>query len=101
MTGPDPAQCPRQADEYFRDFAEGRYDHFAQIGFIYPAEEARLSDDRQVLYIGRPGVDGIEFAYRAGHLGIWAWYPIDAEWVLVAPDIETLERSWLSGELTV
>lgn len=98
---PDPSDCPPEAAEYFSDYADGRYDDFAQLAFIYPADEARLSEGGHVFYIGCPGADGIEFAYRRGHPGIWAWYPIDAEWVRVAPDLATLEADWLSRKLTV
>ncbi|NNE81769.1 MAG: hypothetical protein HKN18_15995 [Silicimonas sp.] len=92
---------PPEAATYLRDYSDGRYDDDAQIGFIYSSQEARLSEDGHVFYIGRPDVDGIEFAYRRGHPGIWAWYPIDADWVRVAPDIETLERDWFARKLTV
>ncbi len=101
MRSPKPSDCPPEAAEYFRNYTNGRYDDHAQLSFIYPVEVARLSEDGHVFYMGCPGADGIEFAYRRDHPGIWAWYPIDADWVRVAPDIETLERDWLARELTV
>ncbi len=101
MTGPDPARCPPEAARYFRDYAAGRFDDFAQLGFIYPVAEARLAEDGSALFVGRAGADGIEFADRAGESSIWAFYPIEAEWRRVAPDIETLERDWMSRVLKV
>ncbi len=99
--GPDPAVCPTHAAEYFRSFAEGRYDDFAHLGYIYPASKARLSEDGQILVIGTAGVDGLEFAYRAEIPGIWVWYPLDGEWRQVAADIKALDRDWRSRALRV
>jgi hypothetical protein len=90
-----------KAPDYFRDYSEGRYDPNAYLRFIYPAGETHASDDGNAFFIGRPGADGMEFAYRDGHPGIWVWYPIDNEWRKVADDLPTLERDWLSGKLKV
>lgn len=96
----DPAKWP-EAETYFRYFSEGRYDNHAQLGYIYSREGARESDDGERLYIGRPGVDGIEFLYRKGSPSIWAYYPIEGDYEWKADDIETFERAWRSGSITV
>jgi hypothetical protein len=87
--------------EYFRDFQAGRYDPVAQLWFILPAEQLQVDDEREALVVGRAGVDGIDFCYRAGHTGIWAFYPILREWVAVAPTLKNLEDQWNNGSLRV
>ena len=69
--------------------------------YIYPKTEARLSDDGLALFVGRPGNDGIEFAYRVRASGIWAWYPQEGEWRRVANDMDELDRNWRSSSMTV
>ena len=101
MIAPSPKDCPDGAAEYFRSFTDGRYDPAAHLRFIYNSDETHLSEDRQAFFVGRPGADGIEFAYRKGHRGLWAFYPSEERWHFVAPDIVALERDWLSGELKV
>jgi hypothetical protein len=100
MGMPNPSEWPA-ATAYFRDYAEGRFDEAGQLQYIYPVEAARLSDDGQALFIGRPGTDGMEFGYRMGAPGIWVWYPIEQEWRKVAEDVHVLDRDWLSGALKV
>jgi hypothetical protein len=53
------------------------------------------------LVIGRPGVDGIQFCYREGLEEIWAFYPIEADWVRIAPTLEDFESGWKNGTITV
>lgn len=90
-----------KAPEYFRDYPEGRYDPVAYLRFIYRLDEAHVSEDGKVFYIGRPGADGMEFAYRDGLPGIWVWYPLEREWAKVAEDLPSLEQEWMSGKLKV
>ena len=101
MTAPHPNDCPGDAADYFGDYTDGRYDPYAQLQFIYTLSETHLSADGLAFFIGRPGADGIEFAYRAEHSGLWAFYPTEKRWMLVASDIATLEQDWLSGDLKV
>ena len=89
------------APDYFENFADGRYDERAYLWFIYPKAEIHEFDDGAALVFGRAGGDGIEFAFRRDHPGIWAYYPIEAEWRAVATDIATFEQEWLSGRLKV
>ena len=74
----DPAAWP-EAAVYFRFFAEGRRDQTAGLAYIYRAVDARQSSDSERLYIGRAGVDGVEFVYRRGSPGIWAYYPLEGD----------------------
>lgn len=87
--------------EYFRYYSEGRYDPVAHLRFIYSKDEAHVSHNGSAFCIGRPGADGLEFAYRDSHPGIWIWDPLDDEWRKVADDLPSLERDWLSGKLKV
>jgi hypothetical protein len=87
--------------EYFRDFQEGRYSASAHLWFILPVAEIGLHHEEDALTVGRPGVDGIEFCYRSGHSGIWAFYPIESEWRAVASTLKDLEERWTDGSLSV
>ena len=89
------------AGDYFRNYSDGRYDPLSQLDFIYPQAEAHASKDGQAFCIGRPGVDGLEFAYRADQPGIWVHYPMEDEWRQVADSIAALEQGWLSEAIKV
>ena len=65
--------------EYFRDFTEGLFDHAGQFWFIEREACIKISPDRGDLVIGRAGCDGIEFCYRRGMSGVWAYYPIEGQ----------------------
>jgi hypothetical protein len=90
-------------DDYFAsEWAErGCWDEPAQLMLISPAHEVAERPDLSLLVVGRPGVDGILFGYRAGHPGLWAYYPIDREFVLMAPSLADLVEGWRSRKLTV
>jgi hypothetical protein len=85
--------------EYFKDFQAGRYDADARLWFILPANEIRIDSELEALIVGRPGVDGIDFCFRAGHPGVWAFYPILGEWVAISPTLRDLEDRWTDGSL--
>lgn len=86
-------------NEYLALFAAGLFDEFNQIQLIVPASELEIDSEYGDLVIGRPGVDGIHFCFRAGHEGVFAYYPIDDEHVRVAASIADLVRDWTSGSL--
>jgi hypothetical protein len=79
----------------------GYWDEAAQLWLLVPADEAEIRGELQFLVIGRPGVDGIEFGYRRGLSGIWAFYPVDREFVFLTPTIDDLLTGWNSGAITV
>jgi hypothetical protein len=87
--------------EYFRDFAEGRFDQAGQFWFILPEAEIQVALDRGDLVIGRSGCDDIEFCFRRGMKGVWTYSPIKGEHVMVAPDLRTLSTGWEDGSITV
>ena len=88
-------------DDYFAsEFAnQGYWDEPSQLMLIVPASEVKVLSEVSFLVIGRPGIDGIEFGYRAGHTGLWAYYPIDQAFVLLAPTVANLVAAFESGKL--
>jgi hypothetical protein len=90
------------ADYFSSELAKhGYWDEPGQYWYIVSADQVYEDDERQFLVIGGPGVDGIDWGYRRGHTGLWAWYPIDAEFVPLAPTAQALLQGWLSGAITV
>jgi hypothetical protein len=90
------------ADYFSSGLAEhGYWDEPGQYWYIWPAERVYEDSELQFLVIGSAGVDGIDWGYRRGHSGLWAWFPIDAEFVALAPTTDALLQGWLSGAITV
>jgi hypothetical protein len=90
-------------DDYFASpWAErGYWVEPAQLKLVVPVAEHELSSDQDFLVIGRPGVDGIEFGYRRGQRGIWAYYPIERRYVAIAETTADLIDGYTSGRITV
>jgi hypothetical protein len=86
-------------EEYFSDFAGGRFDAESQLWFILPREQTSIDAKRGDFIVGSAGCDGIDFCFRRGHPGVWAYYPIDQDWVLKANSMAELERRWLDGSV--
>ena len=66
---------------------------------VSDAEELKDFNGRSLnfLSIGRPGVDGIAFGYRTGHPGVWAYYPSEGRFELVAKTAQELIAEWQAG----
>jgi hypothetical protein len=92
-----------QCADYFASdkFVRGVWDESSQLWVIVAADEIVERPELEFLVIGRPGCDGIEFGYRKGHDGLWAYYPIGREFTSVAPSISTLVEGWRAGSITV
>jgi hypothetical protein len=84
-----------ESDEY----ADGVFDAEAQIQLIEPPD--RAVERGEFLSIGRPGVDGIEWGYRKGKSGFWAYYPLEDEYRELAPTLKDFLDGWRRGEITV
>jgi hypothetical protein len=99
---PDSFKAYRCAD-YFNsnEMMGGVWDATAFLWLILPAGEVTERVDIHFLVIGRPGVDGIEFGYRAGHDGIWAYFPIGNDFRLLAPTVTAFLQGWRLNEITV
>lgn len=79
----------------------GWWDEEGQCWYILRADRAYEDEARALLVIGGPGVDGIVWGYRRGHSGVWAYYPMDDELVLIAESALDLEAGYASGRIRV
>jgi hypothetical protein len=87
-------------DYFGSEFAQrGYWDEACQLQVVVPAAEVEERPEQSFLVIGRSGVDGILFGYRAGQAGLWAYYPIENEYVAVAASIREMIERWESGDL--
>jgi len=100
--------CPRRWREYHcQDYfaskwaKKGCWDEPSQLMLILPADEVEERPELSFVVVGRPGVDGIEFGYRKGYEGVWAYYPTDGEFVLMARSVDKLATGWQAGNLSV
>ena len=99
-TSVDPKTWP-EARSYFSDYAKGRFHESAQLQYIYPIDGVHESGDGTALFIGRAGANSIEFAFRKGYPGIWAWHPMEKRWDRIADDLPSFHKGWLDGSVTV
>ena len=90
-------------DDYFCSaLAEnGYWDELGEYWYIWPAAQVHEDATNQFLIVGSAGVDGINWGYRKGEKGLWAWYPILGEWRWLAQTVDSLLQGWLSGAITV
>jgi hypothetical protein len=51
------------------------------------------------LQIGRPGVDGIGFGYRKGQSGIWAYYPLENEFIMICSTLDEFIYKWQANQI--
>jgi hypothetical protein len=89
--------------EYFRDgwAQKGHFDASSQCKVVVTVNEIYERRDFGFLAVGRSGADGIDFGFRKDMEGLWAFYPIEQEFKLMAPDLKALVSGWCSGTLTV
>ena len=80
---------------------QGCWDEAGQYWYVWPSDQVYERADEQFLVIGGPGVDGIEWGYRAGYAGLWACYPIGGDFVWLAPTADELVQCWRNGAITV
>jgi hypothetical protein len=90
-------------EDYFasRIASTGYWDEPGQYWYFWPADRLVEDVERQFLVVGSAGVDSIDWGFRKGHRGLWAYYPIEDEFVFMAPTFAELVDGWLSGKLTV
>ncbi len=98
-----PNLCQYPCADYFSsDWVEnGCRDEVSQLMIIYPSSEIAEHWESGFLEVGRAGVDGILFGYRANLPGIWAYYPIDHDYEQKANTLAELVSGYLSGKITV
>ncbi|MEZ9596605.1 hypothetical protein AB4298_18420 [Shewanella sp. 10N.261.52.F9] len=91
-----------QCDEYLaEEYRAGFYHEESYLQLILAVENAYVGENGSYLVIGHAGVDGIEFCYQLCHKGIWAYYPIDKEFVFMASTIKNLILGWRNGDIKV
>jgi hypothetical protein len=78
---------------------QGYFSEQDQYWIFAPVIEWCLRGDW--LAVGGPGIDGIVWAVQKEQLGIFAFYPIDKEFVAVAENAPQLIAKWTSGALHV
>ncbi len=89
--------------DYFADgWAEkGHYDEKTHSWVVSPLSELQPDQRMGFFAVGSSGTDGIQFCYRYGHHGIWAYYPITGEFTLLAPTLAAFVEGWCSGTISV
>jgi hypothetical protein len=89
--------------DYFASerFTHGHYDEAAHVTTFYAAEDVTEHTELGLLVVGRPGADGIEWGYRRGESGLWAYYPIGRVFAYLAPTVAALCDGWYAGRITV
>lgn len=90
-------------EDYFSSVLaqQGYWDEAVQYWHVWSSDRVYERADLPLLVIGGPGVDGIDWGYRAGHTGLWAYFPINGEFVWLATTAEALLKGWQSGTITV
>lgn len=68
---------------------------------IGPQDDLYEDTEIEFVVVGTSGCDGINFGFRKGHTGLWAYYPIDGEFKLMASSVAELVDGWCSGQLGV
>lgn len=93
---------PFHCDDYFASeyVRQGYWDELGQYWYLEPFDRIFENEERAFLVVGGAGVDGIQWGYRRGHLGFWA-YPIDGDFVLLASTVDAFMHGWLAGEITL
>ena len=92
----------RCADYLESHFCEaGHWSDLEQLWLIEPFDEVEEHPEIAFLQVGRPGVDGIGFGYRAGLDGLWAYYPMSDEFEFKASTVRELVEGWLGGRISV
>ncbi|MGJ5620849.1 hypothetical protein [Sulfitobacter sp. MF3-043] len=86
---------------YFTDFQDGLYDDYNQIQFVLQSENLLADFEKGELIFGYAGVDGIFFCFLEGKPGVWAYYGIEEDYVLIAPDIFDFVSKWQKRQIVL
>jgi cell wall assembly regulator SMI1 len=52
-------------------------------------------------FIGTPHTDGIDFAFQKNNESIFAWFPIEQKFRIIAPNLEQFIIGWLSNDIAI
>jgi len=80
---------------------EGFYSENEKYWTIRTRCEWKHDPDREWICLGGPGVDGIEFGVRKGRVGVFAYYALDAEFIVKAESVPELIHGWTNGSIAV
>ena len=80
---------------------EGWFSEESQYWILRLVHEWRIEEAASWIDVGGPGADGISWAVRRDHPGVWAYYPIDDDFEFIASGSQELIRGWSSGSISV
>jgi hypothetical protein len=71
------------------------------VDVILPPDKIKEDETKEWLVIGWPGVDGIQFRVKSidNDQSIFAFYPMEQEYIKVADSDNDLIEKWKSGKL--
>jgi hypothetical protein len=95
--------CIYGCEEYFRDgwSERGHFHKPSQTMVVVPLPDAYEDPEIEFFAIGRSGCNGIDFGYRKGHSGLWAFYPSDRDFKYMAATVAELAHGWCAGRLSI
>lgn len=79
----------------------GHFHEPSQCLVVVPLHQVYEKAEVGFFAIGRSGCGGIDFGYRRGHAGLWAYHPVGGRWQYMAPSVADLVEGWCSGRLFV
>jgi hypothetical protein len=79
----------------------GFYSEKEFLWLIKKQENWSLDKEKSFLHFGNAGCDGIQFGLRSEMKGIWAFYPIENEYIKKAETISEFIQGWLSSKIYV
>ena len=118
---PAPTEACRRLTELFADFELAEYievlrnsnglgevveaggERFVHNMLVLPADEAieeskRLFEGKSFVF-GRSGIDGISFTLLPGDSAVFAYYPIDAEYVRISDSLTEFLEGWRANKI--
>jgi hypothetical protein len=102
MDKPGPYRRYECGDYFAQGWAEkGHFDPHSQTPVVAPLSEAYENAEIGFFAVGRSGWGGIDFGYRLGERGLWAYYPITREFKFIAATVAELVDGYLAGKLHV
>ena len=89
--------------EYFSSstFRRGVVDPESQLQLIYSESQLRVIKAADFLAVGSAGADGIEFGFRKGISGLWAFHPNEGRFQAVASSLQSLVAGFRDGSIRV
>lgn len=83
------------------EWRHGLWDEENYVWILVPVAQYEVLDDCGFLAVGRPGVDGIAFGYRAGVAGFWAYFPLEGRFEPLAPSVAEFVNAWFAGTVAL